>query len=371
MTQTVGHDVAGEHPRHLGDVTPTWLTGRLRAHGIDGDVAGFDAEQIGDGVGQMATLHRLRLQYRSGSGPATLVVKFPGEMEANLAIAAQFGLFRREVEFYRVAAERTTMALPAVYAAEIDADSRFVLLMEDLGDMHTGDQVVGLSPQEAVAAVDELVKLHAPFWGRVDTGELDFAPRVDAVGQADVMHRLAIASWGAMNDVHGDAVPAFMNDVRERFLDAIPAMHAWLGQAPTTLIHADYRLDNLMIGADPTHPGVVTLDWQGILRSKGIEDVAFLLSQSVPSELRAGCERELVERWRLGLAAIGIDAGDTDQVWHDYRRCVLYLWMYAVLISGALDPSNERARRVMRAIVTRSAAAIQELDCLELLAEFE
>lgn len=371
MTQTVGTRGGDEHPRHLGDVTEAWLSACLRAHGIDADVAAFAAEQIGDGVGQMATLHRLRLQYRSGSGPAALVVKFPGEMEANLAIAAQFGLFRREVEFYRVAASRTAMALPTVYAAEIDADSRFVLLMEDLGDMHTGDQVVGLSPQEAVAAVDELVKLHAPFWGGVDTGEYDFAPRVNAVGQGDVMHNLAIASWSAMNDVHGDAVPAFMNDVRERFLDAIPSMHAWLGEAPTTLIHSDYRLDNLMLGSDPAHPGVVTLDWQGVLRSKGVEDVAFLLSQSVPTEHRAGCERELVERWRVGLAAVGIDAGTTEQVWHDYRRCVLYLWMYAVLISGALDPSNERARRVMRAIVTRSAAAIQELDCLSLLPDFE
>ena len=43
----------------------------------------------------------------------------------------------------------------------------------------------------------------------------------------------------------------------------------------------------------------------------------------------------------------------------------------AVIISGALDPSNERARRVMRAIVTRSATAVQELDCLSLLPEFE
>lgn len=359
------------HPRRLADVTSTWLSGCLRAAGIDAEVAGFEPELIGDGVGQMATLHRLRLQYRGGSGPAAVVVKFPGEMEANLAIAAQFGLFRREVEFYRVAAGRTSMALPKVYAAEIDADESFVLLMEDLGAMRTGDQVEGLHPDQAASAIDELVRLHVPFWGGVDTGEFDFAPRVDATGQADVMHTIAIASWDAMNAVHGDAVPGFMNDVRERFLDAIPAMHAWLGQAPTTLIHSDFRLDNLMVGAAPDQPAIVTLDWQGVLRSRGIEDVAFLLSQSVPSEQRAGCERGLVERWRTGLLAAGIDAGTAESVWHDYRACVLYLWMYAVVISGALDPSNERARRVMRAIITRSATAVAELDCLSLLPEFE
>ncbi|MFN8021492.1 MAG: phosphotransferase [Acidimicrobiales bacterium] len=370
MSQTDGA-LAAQHPRRLDDVTTGWLTAALQGAGVDAEVASFEPTLIGDGVGQMATLHRLLLTYSSGSGPAALVVKFAGQMEANLAIAAQFGLFRREVEFYRVAAARTSMALPRVYVAEIDPDESFALLMEDLGGMQTGDQVEGLAPERAEAAIDQLVLLHAPFWDRVDTGEYDFAPRVDAVGQADQMHAIATASWDAMNAVHGDAVPAFMNEVRDRFLDAVPAMHAWLGGAPTTLIHSDYRLDNLMLGVGADQPPVVTLDWQGVLRSRGIEDVAFLLSQSVPSEQRGGCERALVERWRIGLAAAGVDAGTADEVWRDYRRCVLYLWMYAVIISGALDPSNERARRVMRAIVTRSAAAVQELDCLSLLADFE
>lgn len=360
-----------DRPRHLRDVTPGWITGCLRTAGVDGEVASFTPEQIGEGVGQMATLNRLRLQYASGSGPECVVVKFPGEMEANLAIAAQFGLFRREIEFYRVAAARTSMSLPTIYSAEIDPDSSFVLLMEDLGHMRTGDQVAGLTEHEAAAAVDELVKLHAPFWGGVDDGEFDFAPRVDAVGQADVMHTIAKVSWDSMNNLFGDSVPAEMNAVRERFQDAIPAMHDWLGSAPTTLIHSDFRLDNLMLGGSGESSKVVTIDWQGVLRSRGIEDVAFLLSQSMPVELRPQHERALVERYRQGLEAAGIDFYTPESAWHEYRKCVLYLWMYAVIISGALDPTNPRAQAMMRAIITRSAAAIADLDCLALLDEFE
>ena len=280
-------------------------------------------------------------------------------------------MFRRELEFYRVAAPQTEMALPKVYAAEIDSDDSFVLLLEDLGDLHTGNQVEGVGAEGAAAAIDELVKLHVPFWERVDTTEFAFAPRVDAPGQADGLHDIAIACWDAVNERFGEAVPAVMNEVRERFLDAVPAMHDWLGTAPITLIHSDFRLDNLMFGSDPVHPAVVTLDWQGALRSKGIEDVAFLLSQSMPSEIRAAHERELVERWRQGLADAGIDHYTPETAWHDYRKGVLYLWMYAVIISGALDPSNPRAQSMMRAILSRSAAAIDDLDCLSLLAEFE
>jgi hypothetical protein len=360
-----------DHPRHLDDVTAGWLTNCLRAAGVDGEVGSFTAEQVGDGVGLMATLHRLHLSYTQGSGPESVVVKFPGELEANLAIAAQFGLFRREIQFYRVAAAHTSMSLPRIYAAEIDDDDLFVLLMEDLGAMRTGDQVAGLDVHEAAAAVDELVKLHSSLWGKVDDGTFEFAPRVNAVGQADVMHTIAKVSWDSMNNVFADAVPPAMNAVRERFQNAIPAMHDWLGTAPTTLIHADFRLDNLMLGGSGESSSVVTIDWQGILRSRGIEDVAFLLSQSMPVELRPTCERELVERYRLGLEAAGISYYTPETAWHEYRKCVLYLWMYAVLISGALDPTNPRSRAVMRAIITRSAAAIADLDCLALLDEFE
>ena len=364
--------VGGTGPRHLRDVTLEWLTECIRSQGDDGTVSNFTATQLGEGVGMMATLNRLTLRYSSGSGPATLIVKFPGELEANLAVAAQFGLFYREVRFYQRAAGRTTMHTPKIYAAEIDPNSEFVLLMEDLGEMRTGDQIVGCDADETAAAVDELVKLHSVFWNAVDTPEFDFAPIVDAEGQGDVMHSLAIASWDAMNAVHGDAVPPVMESIRQRFLAAIPAMHAWLGKVPLTLIHSDYRLDNLMLGTPPEHPAIVALDWQGVMRSKGIEDVAFLLSQSVPIEIRRRIEREQVERYRQGLLAAGIDYYATQEsAWEDYRRCVLYLWMYAVLISGALDPRIERARKVMSAIVSRSATAIEDLDCLSLLPEFE
>ena len=300
MNDVENNAVLGTGPRHLRDVTTEWLTACIRSQGGDGTVSTFTAQQLGEGVGMMATLNRLTLEYSSGGGPATLIVKFPGELEANLAVAAQFGLFQREVRFYQRAAGRTRMHTPKIYAAEIDPNSEFVLLMEDLGGMRTGDQITGCDAEETAAAVDELVKLHSAFWNSVDSPDFDFAPIVDGSGQGDVMHNLAIASWDAMKAVHGDAVPQFMESVRQRFLDAIPAMHTWLGKGPLTLIHSDYRLDNLMLGTPPESPAIVALDWQGVMRSKGIEDVAFLLSQSVPVDVRRRIEREQVERYRQG-----------------------------------------------------------------------
>jgi hypothetical protein len=49
---------------------------------------------------------------------------------------------------------------------------------------------------------------------------------------------------------------------------------------------------------------------------------------------------------------------------------VLYLWVYATVIAGTLDPSNERGKAFMTAMVTRSSSAIGDLDGIALLDTF-
>ena len=60
-----------------------------------------------------------------------------------------------------------------------------------------------------------------------------------------------------------------------------------------------------------------------------------------------------------------------EQAWEDYRRAILYVWTIVVVIAGTLDPSNERGREWMTHMVDRAVAAIDDLDLLALLPEFE
>jgi len=95
------------------------------------------------------------------------------------------------------------------------------------------------------------------------------------------------------------------------------------------------------------------------------------MSQSMPVDVRRAHERELVGLWHAGLVAGGVRDYSAEQAWEDYRRAVLYLWVYVVVIAGALDPSNERGRQWMTEMVRRASAAILDLDLIALLAEFE
>jgi thiamine kinase-like enzyme len=148
-------------------------------------------------------------------------------------------------------------------------------------------------------------------------------------------------------------------------------MQQWIASPPLTVVHGDFRMDNLFFGTRPGDRAVAAVDWQGILRAKAVQDLAYLLSGSVPIEDRRTHERDLIARWHDTLVEGGVTDYSMDQAWEDYRRAVLYGWTIAVVIAGTLDPSNERGKAWMSEYVKRSVAAIEDHDLVPLLAEFE
>jgi thiamine kinase-like enzyme len=125
-----------------------------------------------------------------------------------------------------------------------------------------------------------------------------------------------------------------------------------------------------MFGTKPDHSALAAIDFQGALRCKGIQDVAYLLSHNMDEKECRANERRLVEIWRATLESNGVKGYTSDQAWDDYKRAVLYLWVYVAVISGTLDPSNERGKAFMSAMVSRSNAAIRDLDLLSLIETF-
>ncbi|WP_420452872.1 phosphotransferase [Ilumatobacter sp.] len=358
-------------PDHHDDITVDWLNDVLRSAGEMATVDSFERRPIAEGVGMMATIEMVDLTYSDGEGPDTVVVKLPATNEANLGVALAFDLYRREALFYRDLAERTSASTPRMFFADAEGPGEFALVMEDLRDYRLGDQVVGCELADAEAAVTTLARLHAPFWDRVDGDDFEFIPYETPSVHGDALRDGAAAGWDPMVETFGAAVPEHMRAVRERFLAAIPAMQEWLVTAPSTVVHGDFRMDNLFFGDESGQEPMVVIDWQGCLRSKGVRDIAYFLTQSVPTDLRREHERDLVERWRSALEDGGVEGHPAERAWEDYRRAVLCMWIPVVVIAGTLDSDNDRARAWMTAMIRRCAAAIEDLGSLDLLPEFE
>lgn len=356
-------------PTRHEDLTAEWLTAALCAGGVDATVASFERRPLGEGVGMMAALERIELEYADGEGPSSVIVKLQATNDANRAVALAFDIYRREVLFYRELADRTAAGTPTVYLADVDGSADFVLVLEDMAHYRLGDQLAGCSIADAEMAVTEAGKLHAAFWNDVDDESFDFVPYETPSVHGNALRDGAIAGWGPMVEAFGDVVPSFMREVERRFLAAVPRMQEWLVTAPITIVHGDYRMDNLFFSVDDDSMSVI--DWQGCLRAKGVRDVAYLLSQSMLVDDRRASERDLVATWHRALVDGGVTGYSAEQAWEDYRRAVLCLWTLVVVIAGTLDSSNERGKAWMTEMVRRSAAAIADLELLALLPEFE
>jgi hypothetical protein len=338
-------------------LTAEWLSDALGTR-----VTGFEIEPIGVGVGLVCDLARIHLRY-DGDGPATVIAKFPAALEENRFVALVLNMYGRETTFYRDLACDTPLSAPRCHAVEFDGDANeFVLLLEDVAGARVVDQLVGCTREEAEVAIDELARLHAGWWNHPG---LESVLRLCDAPYPDVVSAAFASSWEPVQQICEGLITPTIKALGDRFTELIPTLMERLSEPPWTLSHGDYRLDNLFFSDDPLRP-LVAIDWQLHDRSRGPRDLSYLLSQSMEPDLRAGCERALVERYVAGLAANGVTGYDVEQAWYDYRLATLFDFVYPVIAGGGFTLANERAVALVRLLMTRFIAAFEHLDCADL-----
>ena len=138
-------------------ITPAWLSETLVAAGIKATVSDLEIEPIVAGYYGSSSRLTPRYEEDDGSLPSSLFLKMATEHQSARETAAQGGMYRFEVGFYRQLADSVNIATPRCYAAEIsDDNSAFVLLLEDAAPFAQVDQLQGLNLAQAKLAMREL-----------------------------------------------------------------------------------------------------------------------------------------------------------------------------------------------------------------------
>ena len=345
------------------------LTDILQEYGClpsSGAVSGITQSLIGDGTGMMAELAKISLTYHGdqGAAPPTLIAKFSSQNPTNREISMSYKLYEREARFFREIAPQSATSTPSVYFVGFKGD-QFLILMEDLSDYQVGSQVIGADLRQTELAIDELVKLHGPFWGQVT--ELDWVPPISGSYHADNMVQFSAIGAPATIERFADYLTPDYAQHLPAFLSALPSLQALMNQNPVTLCHGDFRMENLLYGTAIDHDPVMVIDWQGPLRASGMNDVALFLGQSTQTAVRRAHEQALVQRYVTGLQAMGIGGLDGPAAFENYRLGVLYNWVYVTVVAGTLDVSNPTAYAWMAQMVARQSAASDDLGCYDLL----
>ncbi|ANY20646.1 Phosphotransferase enzyme family protein [Tsuneonella dongtanensis] len=324
----------GDFPTTAAEVSAEWLTGRLRQAGAldHGRVTSIEWQPIG--TGQVGDSARFALRYEGGEGPPTIAGKFPAADPTSRGTAAAFGLYVKEVGFYRELAPKLDVRVPRTYAAEVNDDGgEFVLLFEDLGPCRQGNQLDSCSLADARHAVRQAAAIHAPSWNDPTIVDLEWlSMKPEAVAQIMAMYPQAHAIFA---DRYADSLEPELMAVCHSLNEA---REAWFGreQRDRCLIHGDFRLDNMLFDIRGGEEPIAVLDWQTVSTGSGLTDIGYFLGCGIGDALRREAEGELLDLYCAEMTARGVPL-DHGAVWDHYRLGALHGISTAVFSSAFVE----------------------------------
>lgn len=352
---------AADFPRQPEKLTPEWLTRMLGA-----EVRGFSVQAIGHGVGMVGSTLRVELEYQDDGliAPASLVMKFAHEVAARRAVGLKLRLYETEVTFYNHIAGSVAVPKPACYFAALDPETgECLIVLEDMRRYRQGDSLTGVGLAEAKHVIDAFTPLHAAYWENTGQEYLRNAMRVDSTWKEPYME-LVEGTWRNCIAQFGSCIPAEINESMPAYVGGLGRLHAIMADRAQTLSHGDPRMDNMMFNEGEVGPPVVLLDWQTLMVTNPLHDLAYMLSQSATIEARRAMEDELVRYYHAKLTELGVTGYSLEQCYDDYDLALLYMMTVAFVMGGAFNPANERGKRLAEETLRRSCMSVVDRGLL-------
>jgi aminoglycoside phosphotransferase (APT) family kinase protein len=146
----------------------------------------------------------------------------------------------------------------------------------------------------------------------------------------------------------------------ERFLPRLGEYQA-IAPEPWTVVHGDFRLDNLLFGGER----VAVLDWQTVRLGPSMSDVAYFIGSALSPADRATNEEALVRDYHARLRAAGIDVS-WEHCWSGYRLRGFDGLLMAMLAS-MLVTRTDRGDEMFMAMANRHGRQLLDLDAESLI----
>ncbi len=311
-----------QFPKSAAEVSIPWLETRLRASGALGEGRITGLEYVSIVTGQVGDTARFTLTYdREGAGPTTVAAKFASNDATSRSTAGTFGLYAKEVNFYRELAPKIDVRTAQVYGSELNEDGTdFILLFEDLGPCRGGNQLTGCTLEDAQQAVMQAAALHAPTFNApwlADAPWLQQRPGTQGLHMQLYPQAQAIFRERYADTLEPElmAICEQLNDLVEVYFTRVPA--------ECSVIHGDFRLDNLLFdvrgGTDP----IAVVDWQTTGAGCPLMDIGYFLGCGIGSAIRRPHENELLDLYCAEMTRRGVPL-TREAIWDRYRVGALH-----------------------------------------------
>lgn len=339
----------------LSALGPEWYAEVLGA-----EVSGVTVEPVAF-TGATTDMARIALEYADGAdGPATLIAKITGTDEVQAGMDAAMGLFAREGRFYETFADKVPLRAPRCH--HVGDGSSTPLLLEDLAGLRMGDQMVGLAVDDAERIIDAVAQMHARYWDSPEVEQDWLVSPAEGTYAAMVTQLVSSGAPALQEQFAGRAPEGVLDAVVERAPDWTATVLAPGAEGPHTLVHNDCRLDNIFFAEDGEP---VLIDWQALARTRGTQDIANLLAQSMDSVHLSANWEPLLRRYHERLVEHGVEDYSWEQCLTHYRQNVPYALGAGMALMGAMDIGDGRG--LGEAITLRSLGHIADVDAFAAL----
>ncbi len=381
-------------PQNFEDMTPQWLSDALSQSNSLGTVrvVSRKIESIGEGHGFAGILARLHLTYdeRLDSGPASVIAKIPTTNPLNRGTVELIQGYEREVYFFQELAERCELRTPCCYHASMDVDPNlairdrarrlierlpvfliswliplglsiarrsrrcYLILIEDLDPAENGNQVAGCGADEARPILAALAALHASFWEDPRLSDHPWLPALNWTprGMLASYRKSKASFWRDF----GELVPPHFEGAIGWFEQNLTVIMKRLSDSPATLVHGDYRLDNLFFSGDD----IYAIDWQMIQRGRAAHDLAYFVVGSISSEVSPSEEAALVSDYHSRLVTLGVRDYPLTTLRKDFELSKLLFAFGWVASHHLLEIGGDRGEALMDAYQNRLIHRVPE-----------
>ena len=330
------------------------------------EVASVSRQRIAVGEGFLGELARVTIEYApGGSGPATLIAKIPTTDGALKPVGLLLDVYDRECRVYAEVVPQLRLRTPGVYYNGADRETeQYCLLIEDLAALTPGDQRAGCDLGQARAAMTAAAGLHGRWWNKV--GDLAWVPPIDSelnLGLQDLYE----AAFPAAVDKYGELIGADVIGHLERYLPTVREMLTAYGPMSRTLVHNDFRLDNMFFDGDE----LVLIDWQLVGRGEGMGDLCPFVTANIDIELRRAHEPELLRLYFDAMQAAGAGYLHFEDLLDSYRLSLNFWTLNWCYVGASAADTNRRAEELFEAMISRAVDAYRQHEAWELIGDYE
>lgn len=312
--------------------------------------------------GLLSSICRVSISYvtEESGFPASVVIKFPPESKQAKELGNSYGAFERELRFYRELAGRSPIRTPKCYYNFMDTEKFiYILVLEDAVSWTHATQEKGLTINQTKSAVEAISGFHGYWW---DSKELDDLKWMPAENRSSI-HAFS-DSWEDFSKEHKEVLSARDMAAGDLIAQSGQRIHDLSLVSPRTIIHYDFRADNMMFDKDGE---ILIVDWQMAVRSFGAFDIVRAVCGSHHGLLERIHHREFLSLWYEGLLKSGVRNYTIEDAWDDYRLGIIYASYVPVAAHHFLSHEGSKGISLLRAMTERLFYAMHECDVLELL----